>query len=236
MTPPKQLLLEVTIAAPVDDVWRAVREPEQLKNWFGWDADSLDEEIALIFGKPASLDERERTITFAEWEGISDGFELVERDGRTVLRVVRFGGVAQDWDEVYDEVFEGWAAFVAQLRLLLERHPRGAKRRTIFLSGPLREGARAPTEALGLAGEARAIAIPVGAGVTGERWSSTGFAVGVRVDAWGDGLLIATDKPPADARPHGGGSILITTFGLDDAAFTALERAWSEWWSAIAAA
>ncbi len=38
-------IVEMTIAAPIETVWAAMREPGQLLNWFGWDADTLRDEI-----------------------------------------------------------------------------------------------------------------------------------------------------------------------------------------------
>jgi hypothetical protein len=33
-------------------------------------------------------------------------------------------------------------------------------------------------------------------------------------------------------RPSGGGSVLLTTYGLSDPDFAALEQRWKQWWSA----
>lgn len=232
----KRTLVEVTIAAPVDEVWRAVREPDQLMNWFGWDADSLAEEVDFIFTKAVACDEREHTLRFAEWEGISDGFELVERDGHTVLRVVRFGGADIDWESTYEDVNEGWMTFVQQLRLLVERH-RGARRRTLYLSGGAKPGVSLPSAALEVAdlrrladGDAYDATLAIPASLTGRVWHRTKFQLGLTVDEWGDGLLVVTDKDVTDKRPHGGGALLLTTFGLEDDAFDALERRWTDWW------
>ena len=232
-----RVLVEVTIAAPVDTVWRAVREPDQLLNWFGWDADTLAEEVEVIFGRPAAVDEQAHTIRFQAWEGISDGFELAPRQGATVLRVVRFGATADiDWKSTYEDVNEGWVNFVQQLRLLLERHP-GARRRTIYRSGAARPGVPAPSEALGLAslrerpdGADYEAVLPTGDEIGGVIWHRTHFQLGMLVRAWGDGLLVVDDKDATPSRPHGGGAVLLTTFGLDDATFAALERRFAQWW------
>ena len=52
----------------------------------------------------------------------------------------------------------------------------------------------------------------------------------LRLDGWGDGLMVITDQPAPNAGPHGGGTALLTTFGLSDAAFAALEQRWTGWW------
>ena len=43
------VVAEVVIAAPADAVWRALREPAEIRRWFGWDYDGLDAEIEFIF-------------------------------------------------------------------------------------------------------------------------------------------------------------------------------------------
>ena len=43
------VLVEVTVPAPADAVWAALRDPQKIKQWFGWDADTLKDEIDFIF-------------------------------------------------------------------------------------------------------------------------------------------------------------------------------------------
>lgn len=231
-----RVLVEVTIAAPVDTVWRAIRETDQLLSWFGWDADTLPEEVDMIFGHPAAVDDQAHTIRFQAWEGIADGFELAPRQGTTVLRVVRFGAAEIDWQSTYEDVNEGWVSFVQQLRLLVERH-HGARRRTIYRSGAARPGVPAPSEALGLGGLRERLdgadytaVLPTSDEIDGVVWHRSCFQLGVLVRQWGDGLLVVHDKDATPSRPHGGGAVLLTTFGLDDATFADLERRFGQWW------
>lgn len=233
-----QVLVEVTIAAPVATVWRALREPEQLANWFGWDSAGLAEEIDYIFHSHATVDEVAHIIRFEPWEGVADAFELIEHEGATVLRVVRFGAPPVDWEAAYEDMNEGWFTFVQQLRLLVDRH-RQDKRRTICLSGAAEPGMPEPSVALGLDmlrsktdGADFKAELPTGETIAGTIWHRTHFQIGLNVPDWGDGLLVVTNKGAGENRPHGGGSVLITTFGLDDAAFSALEARWSGWWAA----
>jgi hypothetical protein len=229
-----RVLVDVTIAAPVDEVWRALREPDQIRRWFGWDADSLADEIDFIFAKHAEASDADHVIRFV---GTDDRFEVAPSGDGAVLRVVRAVAADAEWDEVYDEMTEGWIAFVQQLRLALGRH-RGEERRTIYLSGNAREaGAPLPSRALGLrelaAGPAGGPAALDGAGerLEGEVWHRSAHQSAMSVGSWGDGLLIANDRPPSEKAPNGGGWVLLTTYGLDDAAFEALRSRWQEWWS-----
>ena len=81
-----RVLVEVTIPAPVEEVWRALREPEQIKRWFGWDADSLADEIDYIFVKHVEVSDTERVIRFEEFAGVADRFEVEARGSGSVLR------------------------------------------------------------------------------------------------------------------------------------------------------
>ncbi|MFZ0266774.1 hypothetical protein, partial [Caulobacter sp.] len=97
----------------------------------------------------------------------------------------------------------------------------------------------APSRALGLDG-LRALADgaaygPVelaGETLGGQVHHRTPFQLGLTVPAWGGGLLIVIDQPAGERAPHGGGSVILTTFGLDQAAFADLEARWSAWWAA----
>ena len=53
MKPSDRVIVEILVAAPIDVVWRALREPAEIKRWFGWDYPQLAEEIAVIFGDEA---------------------------------------------------------------------------------------------------------------------------------------------------------------------------------------
>lgn len=233
----RQVLVEIPIAAPPDAVWRALREREQLRNWFGWDAETLAGEIEYIFFDHSTADDAQRTLIGEPWEGASDGFELVEQGDGTLLRVVRFGAPQLDAVSAYDDIYEGWVTFAQQLRLLLDRHP-GGTRRTIYLSGAAKPGVGEPSQALGLAdlrgrpdGTEYTANAATGDLLNGIVWHRTRYQLGLNVLEWGDGLLVVTDKGRSRTRPDGGGSVLITTFDLDDVAFAELETRWRRWWA-----
>jgi uncharacterized protein YndB with AHSA1/START domain len=159
------VIVEVPVAAPADAVWRALRDRAELRRWFGWDHDGIAQEIDMIFHADAVTEsEAER------WLDTGGGrFELEERGGETVVRVTRAAPAGGTWDGVYDEVNEGWLAFVQQLRFVLERHPRG-ERRSFSTRHP------EPQRAL--------------AAVDGDDWYRSEHQRGVTFDR-GAGLLIA---------------------------------------------
>jgi hypothetical protein len=225
-------IVEVTISASVDDVWRALREPAKIREWFGWETESLDAEVEYIFGAHALPDEATHTIGF---QGRTDRFEIVRHGEDTVLRLVRAAPTADtDWEDVFDDEVQGWIAFVQQLAFAFARH-QGQARRTLFFDG----APRTPTTtaaAIGIPADARTpgtaidfVAAP-GDSVRGTLWHRTRSQVGVTVDAWGDGLLVVIDRPADGKRPRGSTQTILTTYGLDDATFAALQQRWQSWW------
>jgi len=54
--------IEVTIAAPADVVWDALRDKDKIRHWHGWDYDGLDGEIDLIFFTETLQDASARTL------------------------------------------------------------------------------------------------------------------------------------------------------------------------------
>jgi uncharacterized protein YndB with AHSA1/START domain len=127
MTEP--VIFEVVIAAPAETVWRALRDKDQIRRWFGWDYDGADEEIDYIFFGEASADGETHTLDFGETG------RLTVEDGGTsaIVRLVRAAPAGTtSWDGIYDDINEGWLTFVQQLRYFLERHP-GEERTTTHI-------------------------------------------------------------------------------------------------------
>jgi len=78
MSMDKPFRVEVSVDAPRDVVWRTLTEPEQIRHWFGWDYDKLDEEIHVIFVEHARLLPPDRIELFED--GVAQPVEvLVER-------------------------------------------------------------------------------------------------------------------------------------------------------------
>lgn len=223
-----RVLVEVTVPAPYSQVWAAMRDREALANWFGWDADSLADEIEFIFFTHAVADEANGVVNF---EGVNDRYEVVADGDRTIVRVVR-SRPADSWSDVFDGMIEGWISFTWQLAFALERHA-GETRRTVFLSGPSRADGLGRLllglDAAGASGEPWAGEIGPEA-ASGQVWFVARHQTGVTVDAWGDGLLVVVDAPPSEKQPNGFTMLTLTTYGLSDADFAGLEARWKTWW------
>jgi hypothetical protein len=228
----REAVVEVTIAAPLETVWRALRDRAELRRWHGWDYDGLDGEIEVIYFTEASEPEPATAGTRRLVTGASV-FELADRDGRTVVRLV-MAAPPEDptWQGYYAEIKQGWLTFVQQLRYAVERHP-GEDRATVYVSGvPLDPGQPGVVDLLGLGavggpGEPYAAALATGDDVAGEVWFRSEHQLGVTVAGWGDGLLVLTDR----WSPDGAAGAILSTYGLDGPALAALGERWQGWWA-----
>ncbi|MBI1406408.1 MAG: hypothetical protein GC145_09815 [Caulobacter sp.] len=234
-----RVLIDLTISAPVEEVWAALRDPEKIARWFGWESDSLAAEVDFIFVEHATADEATKVLTFGGFGGVQDRFEVLADGDGARLRVMRSGPADQtSWDDVYEDMTEGWITFVLQLKQALERHALAA-RRTLWLTAPKgeRDGAR-PMAALGLAdltgaapGSDWTRSLPTGDDLSGKVLYASRWQVALTVPAWGEGLLICHDAGSwIDGGGHGAGMVVLTAYGLDDAAFADLEGRWKTWW------
>ena len=125
-------LIELTLAAPLEEAWPHLREPALIRRWFGWEYDGLAQEIDVIFLQEAAVDEPSHTLSWGDGVQEGDRIELRADGDRTVL------GLIHSPQDGFDPIAEGWISFVQQLRFALERHP-GEERRTLRLSGPAGE-------------------------------------------------------------------------------------------------
>lgn len=223
------VLVEVTVPAPADVVWDALRDPRKIRRWFGWETDGLKDEIDFIFITHADADDARRVVSFP---GVNDRYEVEARGDASVVRVVR-SAPAGTWTDVFDGMIEGWISFTWQLAFAFARHDL-QPRRTIFFSGPPRED-RLARSLLGLdaapaAGEPWAGPLGPETEAAGQVWYTARHQTGVTVDAWGDGLLVVLDEPPGEKRPRGTVMLTLTTYGLSEPALADLEARWKAWW------
>lgn len=223
--------IEVTVAAPVEVVWDALRDKEKLRQWHGWEYEGteggLDQEIDQIYFTGFTEDAAARTL---ELEG-GDRFvvEPVEGGSRVTLTRAAYGD-NPEWDAYYHDITEGWITFIHQLRFALEHHP-SEPRRTLFYSG---EGDRGPAQVLGIpelpSGTQYEVEL-VGEPASGRVWFRSEHQVGLTVDGWGDGLLVLSHVAPSEQKPNGAAMAVLTLYDVDDAAREAIDKRWRDWWS-----
>lgn len=154
--------IEITVAAPVGEVWQSFRDREKLRHWHGWDAPELDAEIEEIFFAKAEVDGTTLVV-----QG-HDTFTLSPVDEGTRIVLTRAPkGTSPEWDDYYGEITEGWITFLHQLKFAHEFHP-GKERRTVFW----------PSE--------------VDLGVSGTPFFESENQRGVVVEEFGPGLVITS--------------------------------------------
>jgi len=234
MTTFPRALIEVNVAAPADEVWRSLRDRERVAQWFGWDTETLDGEIDHIFFEHATADDAAKVLSLSMFK---ERIEVEPRGAGCVVRITRPAPTADhDWEDVFEDVTQGWIAFILQLRFAMELH-RTDKRRTLFLSGSPRTAggplaARAfDLPATGAAGAAYSITAPMGDALAGRVWHRGRHQLAVTVDGVGDGLLVAMDRAPDAKKPRGHSQVILTTYGLSDQAYDELAARWRTWWN-----
>ncbi len=236
-----RVLVDLVVHAHPDAVWEALRDPDVVHRWFGWDAEGLAAEIQEIFvtqpeaseGSAGDGEDGARVVTWPDGDRISvtpaeDGARLV---------VTRQDHRGADFDGVYDPIDEGWITFAHQLQFALERHP-GVDRRTVSATGvdlgPDDDAllARLGLRPLGEAsvGSPYVVERPDGTRFSGEVVFQADLQLGLSVAEEGDALLVIARTPPATAPPHGTAMFVLSTYGHDDDAFAATEDRWSYWW------
>jgi uncharacterized protein YndB with AHSA1/START domain len=152
--------IEVTleIAAPVDAVWKAIAEAEEIQRWFAPEVEVQPgpggavlwkwQEIA--WGSQVETWEPGRRLRLvydssAKETGGPAGpatltmdFLIEPRGGGVLLRLVHSGfGHGAGWDDEYDGVRRGWAYELRSLRHYLENHL-GERRRLAWARVPVR--------------------------------------------------------------------------------------------------
>lgn len=234
MTEKRAVVVELIVEAPIDAVWQALRDPAAIALWFGWNHPGFDEEVAYIFEEHATADAEAHRLAM----GSGDEIALEARGDRTVVRVTRAAPASGTWDDVYDEITEGWRTFFYQLQYAFNRHP-GEPRRTVYVSGRARrDGTPRPPDALlgtlatASAGDAYSIESPTGDRLNGHVWFRSAWQIGVTVEAFGSGLLVGMRRPRSEKSPFGSGMFVLTLYGFDEAAHRAIADRWRAWFEA----
>ncbi|WP_433166794.1 SRPBCC family protein [Kribbella sp. CA-247076] len=220
----------VTVAAPVEAVWDAMRDKEKIRHWHGWEYEGpeggLEEEIDLIYFTQVTADAEHGILTL----GSGDEFVVEPAEGGARITLTRAAhGDNPDWEQYYDDVTEGWITFLQQLRFAVEHH-QGETRRTLFYSGT---GATSPITELGI--DMQPSGTPyeldlIGEPAKGQVWFTSDHQVGLTVDSWGNGLLVLSHIPPSEQKPDGASMAILTLYR--DVARDPIDERWKTWWEA----
>ncbi|MGH9804259.1 MAG: SRPBCC family protein, partial [Candidatus Acidiferrales bacterium] len=136
--PARRVEASIEIDAPLDAVWKALTDGEELARWFPLAArvtPGPGGSIWMSWGSPwegeAKIEiwEPERRLRLTEPPPRPDSipvaleYTLETRGGKTVLLLVQTFGTGDDWEEEYfDSTSRGWQFMFANLRHYLERH------------------------------------------------------------------------------------------------------------------
>jgi uncharacterized protein YndB with AHSA1/START domain len=134
--------LTIEIDAPVEEVWKAITEAENIVRWFAPEArvtpgeggsvflswgEGMGDEVKILIWEP---NRRLRTGPGGDSPRTVD-YILEAKGGATVLRLVHSGfGADASFDDEFESTFGGWSMFLAMLKFGLERH-RGAPARNV---------------------------------------------------------------------------------------------------------
>jgi len=137
--PARRVEIAVEIDAPLEAVWKALTESEELTRWFPFEArvtPGAGGSVWMSWGEPwigeAKIDlwQPNRHLRTLEPPPKPDSipvavdYYLESRGGKTLLRLVHSFGTGADWEEeYYDSTSRGWRFMLANLRHYLERHP-----------------------------------------------------------------------------------------------------------------
>ena len=149
---------EIVIDAPLEAVWKAITDGEELTRWFVQEASvepGVGGMVTFSWGGDEKgqnrIDEWEpnrklrlTSMPFemgaAKYDGTTpmvNEYTIERRDGKTVLRLVCSGiPDAPEWDGFYNGTDAGWGSFFRTLRHYLEHH-RGQPRATVKVIGKL---------------------------------------------------------------------------------------------------
>ena len=141
----KRIEFSVAIDAPVEAVWKALTDADELTNWFPLEARVSPGKggvLRLSWGgnmageAPITLWEPNRRFRWVEGEDpatqVVVDFFLETQKGKTVVRLVDSGfGSSADWEDYYDSKHCGWDFELRSLRHYLEHHG-GTRRRAVW--------------------------------------------------------------------------------------------------------
>lgn len=228
---------EIVIDAPLEAVWKAITDAEELTRWFVQEA-SIEPGVGgtLTFSWDGAEKGQNRidawepnrklrltSMPFEMGAAKHDGttpmvneYTLERRDGKTVLRLVNSGiPNAPEWDGFYDGIDSGWRSFLRTLRHYLEHHA-GRPRTTIKVIG------KVPGSAEEAWGRLKAAVEPTGAIV----FEQPPTILEMTIPALGDAYLAhSMSRAGADNYVY----TMLSVYGRTPAEIEAIRAKWQPW-------
>ncbi|MBK8293512.1 MAG: hypothetical protein IPK93_01575 [Solirubrobacterales bacterium] len=211
---PRAYEVEVAIRVEKHRVWDALTKPDQVAQWFGWDAETLDEEIQYIFIDHSVADYESFRLNSKEDEIGGLYLEVAESDGNSVIRAVQPG---EEVAEGSDAMEEGWIQFFHQLKRYVEGH-NADHRKTLHLTGE---------------GPAREIVAAFEGRLPGEDWYSGTYTRVIATGDFGPGLGVLYTHAPQDSGEEETASLTLSTWGLSEKEFFEVTSDWLGWWQGL---
>ena len=225
MRPADRVLVELIIAAPIDRVWNALRDRQQIGEWFGWQYPGDDQEfdwVAACSHDHARRDPRDHPARRCPIESSSS---RTTSTGRSFASSRSAPATDPSWTGIYDDVLRGLdevhpavavpdraRAETAAAHVVPERPGAGGRRSDAAAgTGDSQHSRRRPSASVTQSRPR------TGETLSGEVWFRSAYQLGMTVKEFGDGLLIANTRPTTEKSPNGGGTLLLTTYGLSDA-------------------
>ena len=132
--------VSIEINAPIEAVWKALNDAEELTRWFPLEAGTNpDGSVWMSWGgdfrfegKPEIVEPPHRLRTTAGPGPMATDIFLEARGGKTHVRLVQSGfGAGAEWNEELDATHRGWVFQLRGLKHYLEIH-RGTPRRVAW--------------------------------------------------------------------------------------------------------
>ncbi len=152
----RQQTHEIVIDAPVEAVWKAIADGEELTRWFveeatvepgvggtitiSWGGDEKSSGRIEVWEPNRKLRKKLEPFDMGAAKQdpavpMIDEYTIERRDGKTVLRLVSSGiPDTPEWDGFYNGTDSGWGSFFRTLKHYLEHHS-GKPRTTITVVG-----------------------------------------------------------------------------------------------------
>lgn len=246
----------IEIAAPIEAVWKAMVEPEELTRWFPLEAGTNPDGTVWMgwhdqFRFSGRVEEIRPMRYMRSVPVFPPGFEppvkmateiwLESNGSKTIVRIVQSGFLADaQWDEEYTGTQRGWVFQLYGLKLYLEKH-RGTPRQVAWarrmIAVPRAEAWGRVMSTSGLLREGRldglcadhAFSIRT---VDGDRLEGTvhkydaGEDFSALVTNWNNGLL-RVQFDDLPMRGYRDAGLWLSTYGVPPADVQSLEQRWT---------